>query len=148
MWSFSIIFDFERNYDVSTSKGTCILLNKNINFNKNKTESKMKNRTHILERQTLGFSSYKNRKLKVKLWWVGARARKRGHFLLRWFCLKEIFVTFFVISLYSVSRSEYTYSYLSKNITLYTYCLFLKLSKVFNVFLKDNLTTIWTSLLL
>ena len=44
--------------------------------------------------------------------------------------------------------SEYAYSYISKNITLYTYCLFLKLSKVFNVFLKDNLTTIWTSLLL
>ena len=39
-----------------------------INVNKNKTESKMENPTHIvLERGTLCFSSYKNRKLKIKL---------------------------------------------------------------------------------
>ena len=30
----------------------------------------------VLERRTLCFSSYKNRKLKVKLWWVGAHKRK------------------------------------------------------------------------
>ena len=30
-----------------------------------------------LERRTLCFSSYKNRKLKVKLWWLGARERKK-----------------------------------------------------------------------
>ena len=34
-------FSFERNYDVLKSKGPCILLDKNINFNKNETESKM-----------------------------------------------------------------------------------------------------------
>ena len=27
-------FNFERNYDVLQSKSSCILLNKNINFNK------------------------------------------------------------------------------------------------------------------
>ena len=33
-------------YDVSKSKSPRILLNKNINFNKNETESKMKNPAH------------------------------------------------------------------------------------------------------
>ena len=39
------IFNFERNY-VLKSKNPCILLSKNINFNKNETESKMANHTH------------------------------------------------------------------------------------------------------
>ena len=77
MWLF-YYFDFERNYDVLNSKGPCILLNKNINLNKIETESKIENPTRsFLERRTLCFSSYKNRKLKVKLWWVGARERKK-----------------------------------------------------------------------
>ena len=67
---------------------------KNINFNKKETESKMEKSTHILGWRTLYFSSYKNRKLKVKLWWVGARERKKRAFLYRLFCPKEIFLTF------------------------------------------------------
>ena len=59
-------FNFERNYDDLKSKSPCILLNININFHKNETEP----------RQTLCFSSYENRKSKVKLWRVGARERK------------------------------------------------------------------------
>ena len=39
-------FNFDKNYDFLKSKSPCILLNKNINFNKNKTESKMGNSTH------------------------------------------------------------------------------------------------------
>ena len=31
----------------------------------------------VLERRTLCFSSYKNHKLKLKLWWVGAHKRKK-----------------------------------------------------------------------
>ena len=34
----------------------------------------------VLERQTLCFSSYKNRNLEVKVWWVGARERKKRVF--------------------------------------------------------------------
>ena len=45
-------------------------------------------------RQSLCFSSYKNRKLKIKLWWVGARERKKWHFLYRLFCPKGIFLIF------------------------------------------------------
>ena len=58
----------------SQKKGPCILLNKNINFNKNKMELKMENPP---QRRNLCFSSYKNPKLKVKLWWVEARERKK-----------------------------------------------------------------------
>ena len=39
-------FNFERNYDVLKSKNPSMLLNKNIDFNKNDTESKMENSTH------------------------------------------------------------------------------------------------------
>ena len=39
-------FNFERNYDALWPKSPCILLNKNIDFNKNKTELNMENPTH------------------------------------------------------------------------------------------------------
>ena len=42
MWLF-YYFNFERNYDVLKSKTAYIFLNKNINFNKKETESKMEN---------------------------------------------------------------------------------------------------------
>ena len=38
-------FNFEWNYEVLKSKSICVLLNKNINFNKNKAELKMGNPT-------------------------------------------------------------------------------------------------------
>ena len=76
-----LYLNFKRKYDVLKSKSSCVLLKKNINFNKNKTKSKMENPTHtVLERRTMCFSSYQNCKLKVKLWWVGARERKRRAF--------------------------------------------------------------------
>ena len=43
LWLFHY-FHFERSYD--KSKSPCILLIKNINFNKNETESKMGNPAH------------------------------------------------------------------------------------------------------
>ena len=52
---FSIIlnFNFERNYDVLKLKSPCILLNKNINLNKNKMESKMENPRHSFRETNL-----------------------------------------------------------------------------------------------
>ena len=90
--------NFERNYDALKSKTPCILLNKNINFNKNGTESEIPHT--VLERQTLCFSSYKNRKVKVKLRWVGARERKKRAFLYRLFCPKKIFEIFISMSVF------------------------------------------------
>ena len=71
-------FNFERTYYLLKSKSPCILLNKYINCNKNKTESKSQHT--LLERGTLCFSSYKNHKLRVQLWCVGARERKKSAF--------------------------------------------------------------------
>ena len=92
MWLF-YYFNIERNYGVLNSNNTFILFNKNMSFNKIETESKMGNPLIVLERWTLCFSSYKNRKLKVKLWWVGARERKKKAFFVlfiffEWICFK------------------------------------------------------------
>ena len=67
MWLF-YYFNFERNHDVLKSKSSSFFMNRNINFNRNETESKMEKPTHtLLERRILYFSSYENHKLKVKL---------------------------------------------------------------------------------
>ena len=53
MCGFSIYFNFERSYDVLKSKSPCILLNKNINFNKYETELKMGNPTQSFRETSL-----------------------------------------------------------------------------------------------
>ena len=50
--------NFEMKYDVLKSKSPCILLNKNINFNKNETESKMENPTHGFGKTNLMLSAH------------------------------------------------------------------------------------------
>ena len=45
VWLF-YYFSFEKNYDVLKSNSPCFLFNKNINFHKKETESKMENATH------------------------------------------------------------------------------------------------------
>ena len=52
MWLFCY-FNFERNYGVLKSKSPYILLNNDINFRKNKTESKMKNPTYSFRETNL-----------------------------------------------------------------------------------------------
>ena len=79
MCGFSIILILK---GFTTFQSPCILLNKNKSFNKNETESKMENPTHSFTETNLYFSAYKNRKLNVKLWWVGARERKKRAFFL------------------------------------------------------------------
>ena len=55
MCGFSIILNFERNYDVLKSKSPRILLNKNIKLNKNETELKMENPTQSFRETNLAF---------------------------------------------------------------------------------------------
>ena len=100
-----------------SQKSPCILLNKNINFNKNKRKSKMENAIRGSERWTLWFSSNKNRKLKIKLWWVGARERKKRASFVPFILSEGNFFNICVLN----TLSEYTYYYISKNITLYTF---------------------------
>ena len=66
-------FNFERSYDVLKSKKQCVLRTKISTSIKIKRNRKWKISLSFLERRTLCFNSYKNHKLKVKLWWVRAR---------------------------------------------------------------------------
>ena len=59
-------FNFERNYDVLKSKNPSMLLNKNIDFNKNDTESKMENSTHSFRETRLVLLIIKESQVKSK----------------------------------------------------------------------------------
>ena len=52
----------------------------------------------VLERRTLCFSSFKNRRLKVKLWWAGARERKKRAFFVPFILSEEKFFNICVLS--------------------------------------------------
>ena len=65
MWLF-YCFNFERNYDDLKSKSPCILLNKNINFNKNDTELKMENPTHSFRENDLVLQLIQESQIKSK----------------------------------------------------------------------------------
>ena len=52
----------------------------------------------ILETQTLRFSSYKYRKFKVKLWWVGARERRKRTLFLLLILSNKIFFSIYILS--------------------------------------------------
>ena len=54
MWLF-YYFHFEKSYGILKPKSSCILLNKNINFNKNEIESEMENPTHSFRETNLMF---------------------------------------------------------------------------------------------
>ena len=92
-----------------------------------------------LERQTLCFSSYKNHKLKVKLWWVGARERKKRAFFVPFILSEGNFFNICVLSQCKVYwihfQNIHTFTY---QITLLhtIFCLFLKSLKAFIVSLS------------
>ena len=85
-------------------------------------ESKMGNPTHSLERWTMCFGSNKICKLKVKLWWVGAREIKKSAFFVMFILSERNFLTFvFYLNVYLNKLSKYIYFYTSKHITAYTF---------------------------
>ena len=91
----SLLFCFWKDYVVLKSQSSCILLNKNVNFNKNETGLKIWKTPHtVLERRTMCLSSFKNRKLKVKLLWVGARERRKKAFFVPLILSEGNFLTF------------------------------------------------------
>ena len=52
----------------------------------------------VLDRRTLYSSSHKNHKLRVKLWWVGARERKKSEIFVLFILSEETFCHIFVLS--------------------------------------------------
>ena len=127
-----LLFSFWR------AKSPCILLNKNINFNKNKRESR---ETNLVLKQF--FSSFKNCKLKLNCDKLELAKAKRGHFFYHLFCLKKFFLTF--VSMYSVLNAllEYIYFYISKTL-LHT--LLLLVFEIVESFHFSGSLIIWFSL--
>ena len=105
--------------------------------------SKMGSPTHSLERRTLCFSSDKNHKLKVKLWLVGARERKKRAFFVP-FILSEGFFFYHLcfLSMNSISNTiQNIHRFTYKKTLLHTlFCSFLKSSKAFSVSLSQKIT--------
>ena len=124
-------FKFERSYDILKSKSSCILLNKNINFHKKERNQKWEIPHTFLERRTLCFSSYKNRKLKEK---------KREGIFCTIILSKVIFFMICVLSqciLYWIHfQNIRTFTY-QNHYFIHFCCLFLKSSKTFCVSLND-----------
>ena len=111
------------NYNVLKSKIHAFCWTKIKTLIKTKRNRKWKIPHTVLERRALCFNSCKNRKLIVKLWWVRARKRKKRAFLYRLFWI----------------LSEYTYFYISKNITSYTFLLVFKSVKSLQCILNEYL---------
>ena len=122
VWIF-YYFYFERNYYILKSMCPCILLNKI----KAKWIRKWKIPHTVLERRTL----YKNRKLKVKLSWVGARKRKQKAFFVPFILSEGNFFNICVLSeciVYWIHfRNIHTFTY-QKTLLHTLFCLFLKSS--------------------
>ena len=98
----------------------------------------------IFGRRTFCFSLHKNHRLKVKLWWVKDRKIKRRTFFVSLILSEGNCINICVISVYSVlsTLSEYTYFYLSKTITSYTFLLLFKIVKRLQCILKRVLTSL------
>ena len=79
-----LYFNFERGYDVLKTKSPCIFLNKNINFNRNKTESKMENLAQFW-RDAPCFSAHRRianlKKKKKTVMSYSSRKKKKTFFL-------------------------------------------------------------------
>ena len=92
----------------------------------------------FLERRTLCYRSYKNRKLRVKLRWVGARKRKKRIFFVPFILSEGNFFNIYILCQYIVYwiqfQNIHTFKY--QRTLLHTlFCLFLKSSKAFIIFL-------------
>ena len=74
-------FNFERNFEVLQLKSPYILLNKDINFNRNETESKMENPTHSFREKKLVLQLIKESQIKSKtVMSLELAKEKRGNF--------------------------------------------------------------------
>ena len=101
----------------------------------------MGNHTHSF-RETLCFSSYINRKLKIKLWWIGAGERKERAFCTVYFVQSNFFMIC-VLSKFIVYwihfENIHTFPYQKTPLRIHVCCLFLKSSKVISTSLSKGL---------
>ena len=90
---------------------------------KTKWNRKWKTPHTVLERRTLCLSSYKNRKLKVNSWWVGARERKKGAFFAPLILSEGNFVSICVLSQCIINIFENTHTLTYEKTLLHTLLL-------------------------
>ena len=125
MWFF-YYFNFERNYAVLKSKSPCLLLNKNANFNKNETKSVMENGTHSFRETNLVLQLIEESQIKKEN--CDELEKKQGIFCTIYFVRRKFFGHLcFICALDTLS--EYTYFYISKNFTSYTFLLVFKIHR-------------------
>ena len=107
VWFFCY-FNFEKNYDVLKSKKPCILLNKNITFNKSEAESKMENLSHSFREMNLVLQLIWESQIKsktVRSW--SSRKVKKGIFCTVYFVQRKFVLTF--VFCLNVKCIEYTF---------------------------------------
>ena len=136
MCCFSIVLILK---GIMTFLSPCILLNKNVNFNKNETESKMENPTHSFRETNLALQLIQESQIKRKsvMSWSSQKKKERI-FCIVYFVRRNFFLHLSFVSMYSVlnTLSEYTYLYISKNITSYTFLLLFKIVESLQCILK------------
>ena len=134
LWLF-YYFYFERNYDVLKPINLCFLLKRNIDFSKNEKES---NVDLVLEKWTLCFSSYKNCKWKVKLWWFRAYKRKKSAFFVMFYLSQCNIFSICVLSQCIMSwvnfQNIYTFTY--QKHYLNTFLFVFKIIQTYSVSLR------------
>ena len=92
----SYYFSFEDNCcDVLRLKSPCILLNKNINFNKNKMKSKTENPTHSFRDENCALAHKESQNKRKSLM---SRSMQKVHFLYCLFCSKKNFFKICILS--------------------------------------------------
>ena len=128
-------FNFERNYDALKSKSSYILLNKNINFDKNETESKMKYPKRSFTETNLLLQLIQELQNKSKAVVSWSSLKKKRAFLYRLFCPEKIFLTLCLSQciVYWIHFQNIQYFYISKNITSYTFLLVVKIVERFSL---------------
>ena len=118
-----------------------ILLNKNINFNKNKTESKMQNPTHQFKETNLVLQLIEESQIKSETVMSWSSWKKKEGIFVPFILSKRKFFSICVLSQFIVYwihfQNKYTFTY-QKTILHKLFCLFLKSSKAFRGSLSSN----------
>ena len=134
---FLFFFNFERNYYVLKLKSSCILLNKNINFNKNKTNSKVENLTQSFRETNLVVQLIYESQIKSKtvMSW-SSRKKKEDIFCTVYFLRRKYFYNICILSqcIVYLIHFQNIHIFTNQKTFLHTlFCLFLKLSKALSV---------------
>ena len=88
MCGFSIVLILK---GIMTFLSPCILLNKNVNFNKNETESKMENPTHSFRETNLAFQLIQESQIKRKSVMSWSSQKKKGGIFCIVYFVRRIF---------------------------------------------------------